>query len=193
MSKGKNTAEPTSLDNFLERLEKRMTDYTEHPEDAEGLRESRGGNPITLGPRVVSPTDWAEDQVKAAKDKATKWLERSRKPKKVPSIAALEAKAKYRNRLEEALAGGHWEAAMGRVDEDLRLRIIEAVGSSGFSQGVERHKEKVTAKVKLLHPLVAALAVELDGMPVATDSDREARMLAARRGMIAIGKKMKGL
>lgn len=182
-----------TLEGFEDRMVRRALDLISHPEKLEAAQGEVVGNPITLGPRVVSAADWAEDQVTAAKNKAAKWLERSRRPKKVPSTAALAAKGKYRNKLEEALAGGYWEAAMGRVDEDLRMLIIEAVGATGFSQGIERHKPKVVARVKELQPLVLALAQEIDAMPQVTDDEREARMLAAKRGMQRIGRVRKGL
>jgi hypothetical protein len=40
--------------------------------------------------------------------------------------------------------------------------------------------------------MVAALAASIDSMPQGTDADREKRLLAARRGMIEIGKKRTG-
>lgn len=187
------TSPATGLDGFEERMLRRIAQFEEHPELLEEEMRKEGGNPITLGPRVASPTDWSADQVKAAKDKATKWLERSRRPKKVPSVAALAANAKRIERLQQSLTDMTWEAAMGQVDEDLRMRVIEKGGAAAFSSGVDRHSEKVEVKVKKLQPLVLALAMELDAMPVGTDSEREAKMIAAKRGMQAIGKKMKGL
>ena len=188
------TPEPTGgLEGFEDRLLRRAKNLEEHPELVEAEMNKEVGNPITLGPRVTDPASWAKDQVEAAKAKATKWLEKSRKPKKVPSEAALAAGGKYKARLQEALDGDFWAKAMAKVDESLRMVIIEAGGATGFSTGVEKHKAKVEAKVKELQPLVLALAQEIDALPQDTDSDREARMLAARRGMIAIGKKMKGV
>ena len=199
MPKNTTTKEPepspaptNGLEGFEARMLRRAAEFYENPETYQAEMEKEGGNPITLGPRVVDPTAWAEDQVAAAKAKGQKWLDRSKRPKKVPSEAALAAKDKYKNRLQESLDGDYWSKAMALVDEDLRMQIIEAVGATGFSTGVEKHKPKVVAKVKKLQPLVLALAQELDAMPTATDSDREAKMLAARRGMIAIGKAMKG-
>lgn len=181
-----------TIDNIGEMMLRRLTEFINNPElyHAEMVKEE--GNPITLGPRVTDAASWAKDQVEAAKAKATKWHERSKRPKKVPSQAALAAKEKWRNRLQEAIDENRWEGAMGKVDEDVRMQVIDNVGASGFSQGIERHKPKVDAKVKVLQPLVLALAQTLDDMPVATDTDREAKMIAAKRGMQAIGKTLKG-
>ena len=190
----KSTPSPVpGLDGFEERLRQRMQQFEEHPELLDEEMDKEGGNPITLGPRVASPADWAKDQVEAAKNKAAKWLANSKRPKKVPSVAALAANDKRIERLTQSLTDGTWEAAMAQVDEDLRMRVIEKGGTAAFSSGVDRHSEKVEVKVKKLQPLVLALAMELDAMPVGTDSEREAKMIAAKRGMQAIGKKMKGL
>jgi len=170
-----------------------LDEYLKDPEKYKAQMEDVGGNPITLGPRVPAAADWAADQVKGATGKAAKWLANSKRPKKVPSQAALAAKEKFYNRLREALDEGTWDKAMALVDEDLRLKIIEAVGESGFRSGVEAHKAKVEAAVKDLQPRVTALAEAIDKMPVATDDEREAKMLAARRGMIDIGRSRRGL
>jgi hypothetical protein len=192
MSKPKKSNPATNLDNFLDKLSARIQDFTEHPERVEEEMNKVGGNPITLGPRVTDPASWASDQISAAKNKATKWLERSKRPKKVPSQAALEANEKRIERLQQSLTDKTWESAMANVDEDLRLQVLDKGGAAAFSSGIDRHSVKVDAKVKKLQPLVLALAQTLDGMPTGTDADREAKMIAAKRGMQEIGKKMKG-
>jgi len=91
------------------------------------------------------------------------------------------------------LEEGRWEKGIERYDLDIRQKVIEATGEDGFKKGIDRKKIKANAKIKELQPLVLAMAEEMDKMPVTTDEEREAKMLAARRGMIEIGRKMKGL
>ena len=193
MPRGKKAENGGTLEGFEDRMIRRAAELVTNPELYEAAMEDTVGNPITLGPRVVDAVTWTEDQISAAKNKATKWFERSKKPKKVPSQAALAAAAKWRNRLQEALDEKRWEGKMAKVDEDVRMQVIELVGASGFSQGIERHKPKAVAAVKNLQPLVLALAQEIDAMPQETDDQREARMLAAKRGMQRIGKTLKGV
>lgn len=185
--------DPVTIDNIGSVSASILADYLKDPERYITQMEDVGGNPITLGPRVPAPADWAEDQVKGATGKAAKWLANSKRPKKVPSKAALDAQDKYFDRLQESITDKSWPKAMELVDEDLRLKIIENVGETGFRKGVEDHKPKVEAAVKDLQPRVVALAEAIDKMPVATDAEREARMLAARRGMIDIGRGRRGL
>ena len=151
------------------------------------------GNPITLGLRVKDPTTWVDDMISGAKARSKNWLANSLRPKKDPKKAALAAAGKFENRMREALDGKHYDKGVEGYDEAAREEVIKAVGTRGFEEGVERHKAKAVSKVKKLQPLVAALATTIDAMPQDTDAEREARMLAARRGMIEVGKMMKGV
>ena len=151
------------------------------------------GNPISLGPRVKSAADWVEDQIAGAKARSKRWLENSKKPKKDPQQAALAATEKYKSRLREAIDEGRWESAIAGYDESAREAVITAVGTAGFERGLETHKAKAISKVAKLQPLVASVAETIDKMPQNTDSEREARMIAARRLMLEVGKIMKGV
>ena len=82
---------------------------------------------------------------------------------------------------------------MAMVDEDLMYATIRKRGAAAFRSGIEDRRAKVLARAKELQPLVAALKKEIEAMPDVTDGDRENRLLAARRGMIAIGKKRRGI
>jgi len=165
----------------------------EDPGLAEAMQEVKVGNPITLGPRVTTPEDWAKDQVDTAIAKSGKWLEKSRRPKKIPSKAALEAADKRYDRLEEAKKLKKWEKAMEMVNEDERMEIIEKYGEDAFRRGLEARRAKVLRIVKTLQPLVVGVAQTIDAMPTATDIDREKRLLAARKLMIELGKKRRTL
>lgn len=150
------------------------------------------GNPITLGPRVKDPTAWVDDMISGAKARSKQWLENSLRPRKDPKKAALAAAGKFEDKMRKALDDKSFDKGVAGYDEVAREEVIKAVGQTGFERGIETHKAKAVAKVKKLQPLVAALAKTIDDMPQDTDSEREARMLAARRGMIEVGKMMKG-
>jgi len=151
------------------------------------------GNPITLGPRVKSPEEWVDDMVSGAKARSKQWLANSLRPKKDPKKAALAAAGKYEDKMRKALDGKHFDRGVEAYDESAREEVIKAVGQSGFERGIETHKAKAVVKIKKMQPLVAALAKTIDDMPQDTDGERAARMLAARSGMIEVGKIMKGV
>lgn len=178
----------TSLDDFEAALAREMAQVEADPAGyVEAQRPPAVGNPITLGPLVMDAAEWSKKQVDRAKAGADLWLEHSKRPRKVPSKAALEANAKRIEKLQKSLADKTWEGAMAHVDEDLRILTIEKKGARGFSDGIDVHSAKVDKVVGTLQPQVLALKKTLDGMPQDTDAQREAKMIAAKRGMQAIG------
>ena len=162
-------------------------------EYAASLLVGKQGNPISLGPRVKSAKEWVDDMVQGAKARSKRWLDNSKRPKKDPKAAALAAVDKYKNRLREAMDEGRWEGAIEGYDEAAREQVIDAVGAAGFERGVETHRAKAESKVARLQPLVTAVAETVDKMPVGTDSEREAKMIANLRLMKEVGKIMKGV
>lgn len=150
-------------------------------------------NPVTTGSRVKSAADWADKMVTNASAAGPAWLKGVLSPKKHPIEAAIAADGKRKARLAEAERDGSWLAAMKRVDVDEMYRTIEEIGESAYVAGIQARKGKIVNKIGKLQPLVEGLAKVIDAMPQDTDQQREARMLAARRGMIKIGKVMKGI
>ena len=175
---------------LMEQVEKLATDEEYRKAAFVGKPD---GNPIALGPRVKSVTDWVEDMVDGAKARSSRWLKNSLSPKKNPKTAALAAAGKYEDKMRAALDGKHFDKGVEAYDEGAREEVIKAVGASGFSQGVERHKAKAIAKITKLQPLVTAVALANDKAPVDTDSDREAKMINNKRMMQQVGKIMKGV
>ena len=146
------------------------------------------GNPITLGELVPNAATWANKQIKRATDAGADWLAGSLAPKAVPSKAALAANDKRIDKLNQSIKDKKWEGAMAKVDEDERLVTIQAGGAEAFTKGLEKRAAKITRVITDLQPRVLALKKTLDAMPEKTDAEREAKMIAAKRGMQAIGK-----
>lgn len=184
---------PATLDNFDARLDASLDRVANDPEYAKELTSEKQGNPITLGPPVIDPDEWAAKQVRNAANAASDWLKNVKRPRRDPIKAAIAAGPKRAEKVRESLEQKKWEKAMAKVDEDIMMEVIDAVGAEGFRRGVESRKAKVAARAKELQPMVSALKKEIEAMPDVTDADREARLLAARRGMIAIGKKRRGI
>ena len=189
----KNTSSPVDLGDFMSSFKATLDQLDTDPELRRELTESRRGNPITLGSLVKSPEEWADKQVKNAANAAAEWEKNVLAPRKDPLKAAIAAAPKRAQKVRESLEQGKWEKAMAKVDEDLMYATIRKRGASAFRAGVEDRKEKVLAVAKELQPMVATLKQSIDAMPDVTDADREKRLLAARRGMIEIGKRRRGI
>ena len=187
------TSPPATLDNLEARLDATIARMDADPEYAAELTGPKQGNPITLGEPVIPAEEWADKQVKRASAAAADWEKNVLRPRRDPLKAAIAAAPKRAEKVRQALEEKKWEKAMGKVDEELMYDTIRKRGQSSFRSGIEDRKAKVVARAKELQPLVVALKKEIQAMPDVTDADREARMLAGRRGMIAIGKKRRGI
>jgi len=150
-------------------------------------------NPVTVGARVKSADEWSDKMVTNAQAAGPAWLRGVLNPRKNPIEAAIAANGKRKQRLAEAERDERWLHSMQRVDVDEMYHTIEEIGESAYTAGIGARKGKIHNKIAKLQPLVEALAKTIDNMPQDTDQQREARMLAARRGMIEIGKKLKGI
>jgi len=182
----------SSLDQFSTALATALEMAEKNPTALPGYGPSEG-NPVNLSPRIPEAADMAAKLVGNATNAGERWLANVQSPRKDP-IAAMKASAtKYKNRMAEALSQGLWERGVANINEAEMYATIKALGAGVFTTGLAARTGKITAVFAKLRPMLVALAGTLDAMPTDTDAQREAKLLAARRGMIAIGKKMKGL
>lgn len=182
-----------SVDDMLGRIKERRAQIESDEELRKELYEGHpSGNPITLGPRLPKPDEWAKLQVQGSKNNAQKWLDRVMKPKKNFKEEALKAKERYKDSMRRVLDEGLWEGGMALVDESEAMAVIKKIGASGYSRGVEAREAKIQRVIRDMYDDRLALAAEIDALPVTTDEDREAKMIANKRGLQAIGKKRRG-
>jgi len=182
-----------TLDNFEASLVANMKRLEEDPKFRHDILDGHPeGNPVTLGPRVTSAADWANKQITNSVNAADTWFKNVLAPRKDPKKAALAAAGKWKTNVQAAIAGGYFEKGINAYDESAKEAVITSVGAAGFSAGVTNKKAKAVSKINKLQPKVAALAATLDAMPQDTDAQREAKMIAAKRGMQQIGKDLRG-
>jgi len=180
-----------SLSAFEAGLGAALDQAVKDPESLEGLH-ARQGNPVTLGPRIPEAADMAKDMVAKAAAAGEKWLAKVQHPKKDPITAAKAAKGKWKNKMQEAIANDSFAKGLDLINEDEMYATIAAGGAAPFTSGVNRRAAKVERVMGELRPMQIALCEQLDKMPIDTAEQREAKMIAAKRGMEAIGKKRRG-
>jgi hypothetical protein len=150
-------------------------------------------NPVTVAPRVKSAQDWASKQIANTKAGSSNWLKGVLSPKRNPIEAAIAANAKRKQKLAEAETQERWLKSMKTVDVNQMYATIEKGGASAFETGISKREGKITAAIVQLQPMVQALAESLDKMPQDTPEQREAKMIAAKRGMEQIGRARRGI
>jgi len=151
------------------------------------------GNPITPGEAVISAAKWSEKQLRNAANAGEDWLYGVLHPSRDPVAAAIKAAPKYKARMAESLAQDKWAKSMAKVDSSSIADVATLVGAAGYTAGINARRAKIERVVAELQPKVAALRAQILNMPDGTDQERENRMLAAKRGMQAIGKQRRGI
>jgi len=184
-----------SVEDMANAIDRTKALIDDDPDFRRELDQGRpSGNPIQLGPRLPSADDWAEAQVKGAKDNAAKWLKNTLHPKKNFKEEALRdtSVARFHDSMETVLRENRWEGGMANVNESEALATVERMGTGVYTAGIEKRLPKIRASIAAVREDRLALAVTIDSLPVATEADREAKMIANVRGLKAIGARRRG-
>jgi len=146
-------------------------------------------NPVTpaIGPLVINAETWTKRWQGSAEGAATDWEERALTPSGDPIARALAANKKRIDRFNQAEKAGKWVNTMSKRKFSDYADGVSGAGADGYKSGIAAKASKTGRRIAELQPKVLALKKAIQDMPDASDSDREKRMLAARRGMLAIG------
>jgi len=121
----------------------------------------------------------------------TRYVQGMQNPRRHPVEAAVRAKGKWAQKTTEAIQLGSYEKGVRQQNYAEAVQIATADGGTAYTSGAQRREGKVSRAFQRLAPLQGGLSQSIQNMPQDTEAQREARLIAARRGMIAIGKQMK--
>lgn len=166
--------------------------------------QKRGENPVNVtlpsGRRLHNPAKrtvksasrWASQQVDNAVAASADWLDGVKNPSRPPLEAAKDAIPKWEDAMDRAIKEKRMEKGLAKSSQSEIVAIAEAVGEGGYRTGVEARRGKVSRVVGELQPLMQALSDSIQAMSDKTDSDREKRLISARKLMIEVGRKRRG-
>jgi len=184
---------PYDLTEFEKRFQARLSAITTKKSSDNPGHNPENPSKHNPGRGVISAEDWVDDMLTGAEAKIEKWKKRALDPRYDPIEEAIKAWDKWVDKIKAVIADEIWLKKMKKLTfEDVKAGI-EATPAELFFERMKAKKAKILKRIGELQPLVDALSKEIRAMPEATDKEREARMLAARRGMIEIGKKLKGV
>jgi len=149
------------------------------------------GNPVTK--KVVDAVRWGKKLIDNAGRSGDAWLTGMASPSRNPIDAAVAAKDKYYNALDDAKRTGKWEKNTAKVSAADIVATAQKLGTRVYTDGVAAREAKINKRVGELQPLVQAVSDSIQVMSNATDADREKRLLTARKLMIEVGKKRAGV
>ena len=120
------------------------------------------------------------------------YVDGMKNPKRNPVEAAIRSAGKWASRTQEAIANKSYEKGVRKQDYGDAVAIATGDGGSAYAAGIAKRQAKIQRVHADLMPRLGALSQAIQNMPQDTDAQREQRLLAARRGAIAIGKARKG-
>lgn len=139
------------------------------------------------------PTKTAAKLIARAQAATGDYCEGMKNPKRSPVEAAKRSAGKWANRVQAAIANGSYEKGVGKQDYGEAVAIATGDGGAAYSSGISKREAKIKRVHADLMPRAGALSAVIQNLPQDTEAQREQRLLAARRGMIAIGKARKGI
>jgi hypothetical protein len=138
------------------------------------------------------PAKTAAKLVARAQSATGDYVDGMKNPKRNPVEAAIRAKGKWSSRVQQAITDNNYEKGVRKQDYSEAVAIATGDGGSAFAAGISKRAAKIQRVHADLMPRLGALSQAIQNMPQDTDAQREQRLLAARKGAIAIGKQRKG-
>jgi len=154
---------------------------------------SRPANPIEVTPGVIAADKWAGLIVTRGKAAEDHWKDQTLHPSRDPIAAGIAAEKKFKDRMETALKLEARKKGLEKTNITEYGEDVDATPATAYGDGLKNKEKKIGRKIARLQPLVEALRKAIAGLPEDTDSQRESKMRAARRGMILVGQAMKGI
>ena len=139
------------------------------------------------------PARTAEKLIRRAQSAGADYVAGMQAPKRDPVQAAVRAKGKYADRVQEAIRNNSYERGVRNQNYAEAVQIATSDGGSAYTAGVAKRAAKIQRVHADLMPRLGAVSQAIQAMPQDTEGQREARLLAARRAMIAVGKSRKGI
>lgn len=137
--------------------------------------------------RILSPTEWADRQVKNLKAVGEdSYKVGIASPKKDPIQAGIDAQDRYEKMMKDDAVLARRKAALEKTNMAEWYKYSSELGAGRLVEGVEKRKAKVTAFVTAFQPQLLDHVSKIDALPDVSDKDREDRMLENLRGLKAL-------
>jgi len=131
----------------------------------------------------LEPSKIAAKQLKRVRESVDIYEDGVRHPRANPIERALSKKAKWANKIQDAIKNDTWGKALSGLTFDDWQKPTVTVGPRHWVENVEAKASKIQRFWSSWAPLLDAHVSKLQAMKDETDADREARMLANLRGL----------
>jgi hypothetical protein len=175
--------------NAMELGERLATD----PEFYDALHAREIAPGIHINNPGPDPAKAAAKLISRAQAATAEYCDGMRNPRRNPVEAAKRGAGKWANRVQAAITNGSYEKGVGKQDYSEAVNTATGDGGAAYSAGVTKREAKIKRVFADIMPRAGAVSQAIQAMPQDTEAQREQRLLAARKMMIAVGKQRKGI
>jgi hypothetical protein len=182
--------EKEELARLMEKLENGKPNPESLPAEPtdRGFGEAPPPNPAVVT-RVLDPKDWVDKQIDTMTAVGREnYLRGIKHPKKDPIKAGIAAQGKYEAKMKDPNVLARRKTQLQKTNIDEWVAMAETLGADKIVDGVVKRRFKIERWVAKYQPLLKTHLAAIDAMPDVTEADREAKMLANKRGL----QKLKG-
>ena len=181
-------AEQDALQTLMDKMEgnPNPTPSNPGPDDNRAWGEAPRPNPATVE-RIIDPATWVNKQIttmeQVGKDH---YLTGIKHPRKNPITAGIAAQPKYEAKMKDPAVLKRRADNLAKTNIDEWVGMAETRGADNLVSGVVQRRYKIERKVSKLQAMLKDHLSKIDTMPDVSDSDREAKMIANKRGLQAM-------
>jgi len=167
--------------------------FEQHPEVYDALHMQPGVSGLIINNPGPDANLMTEKYLRNTQNAGPSYVAGMQNPRRDPKAAALRAKGKWKDRMQQAIQHDTWAKGIQGADYQEAVRIATEDGGAAYTSGIQKRAGKVAKVFTELAPHFAGVSQAIQNMPQDTDGQREQRLLAARRGMIQIGQRRRGI
>jgi len=166
--------------------------FANNPEVYDALHHREIAPGVYISNPGPDPQQMTARYLQGVSQAGSRYVEGMKAPRRDPVQAAIRAKGKWANRVQEAIQNNSYEAGVRSQNYAEAVDIATADGGAAFTSGATKREGKVGRVFQRLAPELAGVSQAIQNMPQDNDAQREQRLLAARRLMIQVGRRLKG-
>lgn len=143
-------------------------------------------NPAVVS-RVIDPATWVNKQIDTITAVGRQnYLTGVKNPRKNPITAGIAAQPKYEAKMRDPATLKRRVEGLQKTNMDEWVQMAETRGADNLVTGVVSRRYKIERAVGKLQPMLKDHLSKIDALPDVTSADREAKMIANKRGLEAM-------
>jgi len=166
--------------------------YTERPEVFDALHNREIAPGVHKNNPGPDASHTAAKLVRNAQAATQDYVRGMQNPRRDPKQAAVAAKGKWAERVQQAVQNDSYAKAVSRYDLGEAVQIATGDGGAAFASGIAKRQAKIERVHQTLMPQLGAISQRIQSLPQDNEGQRTQRMLQNLESMRALGRARKG-